>query len=436
MVFFIAHKALVHIVLKMYFCGRMRVEYFIAKKLHFKGDGKRRMSRPAVRIATAGIAVGLAVMLIAVSVVIGFKQEVSNQIVGFGSHIQVANYGSSTNYETEPIAPSDFILEVLRALPNILHVQEVATKPGIVKTDDDFHGVVLKGVNQSFDWGFFNRNLVAGDTLVYNDSLISNDVLISKSIANLLKLSVGDKFFTYFIAEPLRARKFTIRGIYQTTYAEFDNLFIMADIRHIQTLNFWDLNQISQLEILVDDFSKVDKVENDVFRSIANRYDGEGTFYQSRTIKELVPRVFEWLDMLDINAWVILILMLLVAGFNMISGLLILILERTNTIGMLKAMGAYNWSIRKIFLYQSLFLIGKGMLWGNLVGVSLILVQYFTHLIPLDAAMYYVSYVPVSVNIGYWLLLNIGTIILSLSMLIIPSYLITRIMPASAIRFD
>ena len=193
---------------------------------------------------------------------------------------------------------------------------------------------------------------------------------------------------------------------------------------------------MSQLEILVDDFSKVDEVENTVFRSIANRYDNEGTFYQSRTIKELVPRVFEWLDMLDINAWVILMLMLIVAGFNMISGLLILILERTNTIGMLKAMGAYNWSIRKIFLYQSLFLIGKGMLWGNIIGVSLILVQYFTHVIPLDASMYYVSYVPVSLNILFWFLLNVGTIILSLAMLILPSYLITRIMPASAIRFD
>ena len=422
--------------LKAYFCGCMRVEYFIAKRLHFNSDGKRKMSRPAVRIATAGIAVGLAVMLIAVSVVIGFKQEVSNQVIGFGSHIQVANYGNSTNYETEPIAPSDSILQVLRSLPHILHVQEVATKPGIVKTDNDFHGVVLKGVNKSFDWGFFSRNLVAGDTLVYNDTVLTNDVLISHSIANLLELSVGDKFFTYFIAEPLRARKFTIRGIYQTTFAEYDNLFIMTDMRHIQTLNYWDSNHMSQLEILVDDFSKVDEVENAVFQSVANRYDGDGSFYQSRTIKELVPRVFEWLDMLDINAWVILMLMLLVAGFNMISGLLILILERTNTIGMLKAMGAYNWSIRKIFLYQALFLIGKGMLWGNLVGVLLILVQYFTHIIPLEASMYYVSYVPVYLNVGYWLLLNVGTIILSLTMLILPSYLITRIMPASAIRFD
>lgn len=422
--------------LKAYFCGCMRVEYFIAKRLHFNSDGKRKMSRPAVRIATAGIAVGLAVMLIAVSVVIGFKQEVSNQVIGFGSHIQVANYGNSTNYETEPIAPSDSILQVLRSLPHILHVQEVATKPGIVKTDNDFHGVVLKGVNESFDWGFFSRNLVAGDTLVYNDTVLTNDVLISQSIADLLELSVGDKFFTYFIAEPLRARKFTIRGIYQTTFAEYDNLFIMTDMRHIQTLNYWDSNQMSQLEILVDDFSKVDEVENAVFQSVANRYDGEGSFYQSRTIKELIPRVFEWLDMLDINAWVILMLMLLVAGFNMISGLLILILERTNTIGMLKAMGAYNWSIRKIFLYQALFLIGKGMLWGNVVGVLLILVQYFTHIIPLEASMYYVSYVPVYLNVGYWLLLNIGTIVLSLTMLILPSYLITRIMPASAIRFD
>jgi len=414
----------------------MKVEYFIAKRLHFNGDANRRMSRPAVRIATAGIATGLAVMLIAVSIVVGFKQEVSNQVIGFGSHIQVANYGSSNNYETEPIAPSDSTLNVLRSVSHVLHVQEVATKPGIVKTDNDFHGVVLKGVNKSFDWDFFKRNLIAGDTLVYNDSVLTNDVLISQAIANLLQLHVGDKFFTYFIAEPVRVRKFRVRGIYQTTFADYDNLFIVTDIRHIQTLNHWDSNQVSQLEILVDDFSKVDEVENHIFQSISNRYDAEGVFYQSRTIKELVPRVFEWLDMLDINAWVILMLMLLVAGFNMISGLLILILERTNTIGILKAMGAYNWSIRKIFLYQSLFLIGKGMFWGNLVGVLLILLQYFTHVIPLEASMYYVSYVPVSLNLGYWILLNIGTIIMSLAMLILPSYLITRIMPASAIQFD
>ena len=425
-----------HIRLKVYFCSSMNLEYFIAKRLHFNGEGHRRMSRPAVRIATLGIAVGLAVMLVAVSIVVGFKQEVSNQIIGFGSHIQVANYGSSNNYETEPIAPSDSILTVLRSLPHVQHVQEVATKPGIVKTEDDFHGVVLKGVNNSFDWHFFKRNLVAGDTLVYNDSVLTNDVLISQAIANLLHLEVGDRFLTYFITDPVRARKFKVRGIYQTTFADYDKLFLITDIRHIQTLNHWDTTQMSQLEILVDDFSKVDEIENTVFRSIANRYDNEGTFYQSRTIKELVPRVFEWLDMLDINAWVILMLMLIVAGFNMISGLLILILERTNTIGMLKAMGAYNWSIRKIFLYQSLFLIGKGMLWGNIIGVSLILVQYFTHVIPLDASMYYVSYVPVSLNILYWFLLNVGTIILSLAMLILPSYLITRIMPASAIRFD
>ncbi|HQB69441.1 MAG TPA: ABC transporter permease [Paludibacteraceae bacterium] len=414
----------------------MKLEYFIAKRLHFKGEGQQRMSRPAVRIAMLSIAVGIAVMLVAVSIVVAFKQEVSNQVIGFGSHIQVSNYGSSNNYETEPIAPSDSILTILRSLPHVECVQEVATKPGIVKTDDNFHGVVLKGVNSSFDWQFFKRNLVAGDTLVYKDTALTNDVLISQAVANLLHLEVDDRFLTYFITDPVRVRRFTVRGIYQTTFADYDNLFLITDIRHVQALNLWDSTQMSQLEILVDDFSKVDDVEKAVFRSIANRYDKEGTFYQSHTIKELVPRVFEWLDMLDINARIILILMLLVAGFNMISGLLILILERTNTIGILKAMGAYNWSIRKIFLYQSLFLIGKGMFWGNIIGVSLILIQYFTHIIPLDASMYYVNYVPVSLNILYWFLINIGTVVLSLAMLILPSYLITRIMPAATIRFD
>ena len=425
-----------HIRLKVYFCSSMNLEYFIAKRLHFNGEGHRRMSRPAVRIATLGIAVGLAVMLVAVSIVVGFKQEVSNQIIGFGSHIQVANYGSSNNYETEPIAPDDSLLRVLRSLPHVDRVQEVATKPGIIKTSDDFQGIVLKGVNRSFDWSFFGGNLVEGDTLVYDSTHLTNDVLISQSVANLLELKLGDAFLTYFIGDPMRVRKFKVRGVYKTTFSDYDKLFIFTDIRHIQKLNQWDSTQMSQLEILVTDFKEVDKVEHAIFRATANHFDANGSFYQTRTIKELVPRVFEWLDMLDVNAWVILVLMLSVAGFNMISGLLILIFERTNTIGILKSMGANNWTIRKVFLYQSFFLIGKGVIWGNLVGVLCVGIQFFTHLIPLDASMYYVSFVPVSLSFGMWFLLNVGTVLLSVAMLVLPSYLITRIMPASAIRFD
>ena len=289
---------------------------------------------------------------------------------------------------------------------------------------------------RKYDWDFFNKSLVHGTLPTYNDSSISNEVLISKTIANLLQLKVGDSFFTYFMQENIRVRKFVICGIYQTNISEYDKNFIIADIKQIQRLNQWDKNQVSGLEMQVHNYKKLDDAYNEVFMTTANRFDDNGSTYYIQTIRDINPQIFGWLDLLDINTWVILVLMLSVAGFNIISGLLILILERTNSIGILKALGANNWSIRKVFLFQASFLIGKGMLWGNIVGVSICLIQYFTHLIPLDAEAYYISYVPVSLNIFYWLLINVGTAIISFTMLIAPSYIITRISPAKAIRFE
>ena len=414
----------------------MRANLFIARKLHFDESDNRRMSRPAVRIATVGIAVGLAVMLIAVAVVVGFKNEVGRQVIGFGSHIQITNYGNGNNYETLPIVPSAALDSVLRHTPHITPVQHIATKPGIVKTQSDFDGIILKGIDRRFDWTFFREHLVAGDTIALPDSAITNDVLISQTQARLLHLSVGDKFTTYFMTDPVRARRFTVRGIYATTFTEFDKMFILADIRHIRRLNHWHNGEISQIELMVDDFDRIDAIEREVFLAVAARTDSDGTLLQTRSIKKIVPRVFEWLDMIDMNAWVILALMLAVAGFNMISGLLIIILERTNTIGILKAMGARNSSIRHIFLYQAVFLIGKGMVWGNLVGVALILIQYYTHLIPLDAAAYYVDFVPVELHFWQWLVINIATLCITTLMLIVPSYIITKIQPAKSIKFE
>ena len=414
----------------------MRANLFIARKLHFDESDNRRMSRPAVRIATVGIAVGLAVMLIAVAVVVGFKNEVGRQVIGFGSHIQITNYGNGNNYETLPIMPSAALDSVLHHTPHITHVQHIATKPGIVKTQSDFDGIILKGIDRRFDWTFFREHLVAGDTIALPDNTITSDVLISQTQARLLHLSVGDKFTTYFMTDPVRARRFTVRGIYATTFTEFDKMFILADIRHIRRLNHWHNGEISQIELMVDDFDRIDAIEREVFLAVAARTDSDGTLLQTRSIKKIVPRVFEWLDMIDMNAWVILALMLAVAGFNMISGLLIIILERTNTIGILKAMGARNSSIRHIFLYQAVFLIGKGMVWGNLVGVALILIQYYTHLIPLDAAAYYVDFVPVELHFWQWLVINIATLCITTLMLIVPSYIITKIQPAKSIKFE
>ena len=414
----------------------MKFSFFIAKHFHYNQDKTQLVSKPAVRIATTGIAVGLTVIIIAVSVIIGFKKEIQNKVIGFGSHIQISNYDRNSSFETVPITINDSLLKNLRDLPSIKQVQTFGTKPGILKTNSDFTGVIIKGVGEEYDWDFLNKSLVQGTLPTYNDSSISNEVLISKTIANLLQLKVGDSFFTYFMQENIRVRKFVICGIYQTNISEYDKNFIIADIKQIQRLNQWDKNQVSGLEMQVHNYKKLDDAYNEVFMTTANRFDDNGSTYYIQTIRDINPQIFGWLDLLDINTWVILVLMLSVAGFNIISGLLILILERTNSIGILKALGANNWSIRKVFLFQASFLIGKGMLWGNIVGVSICLIQYFTHFIPLDAEAYYISYVPVSLNIFYWLLINVGTAIISFTMLIAPSYIITRISPAKAIRFE
>lgn len=414
----------------------MNFSFFIAKHFHYNQEKTQLVSKPAVRIATIGIAVGLTVIIIAVSVIIGFKKEIQNKIIGFGTHIQISNFDRNSSFETVPITINDSLLKNLNELPTIKRVQVFGTKPGIIKTATDFTGVILKGVGTDYDWDFLQNCLTVGTTPNYNDSTIGNEVLISKTIANMLQLKVGDDFLTYFMQENIRVRKFVICGIYQTNIAEYDNNFIIADIKQLQQLNRWDKNQVSGLEMQVHDYKKLDDAYNEVFMTTANRFDDNGSTYYIQTIRDINPQIFGWLDLLDINTWVILILMLSVAGFNIISGLLILILERTNSIGILKALGSNNWSIRKIFLYQSAFLIGKGMIWGNIIGVSICLIQYFTHIIPLDAEAYYISYVPVSLNPFYWLLINVGTAFVSLVMLIAPSYIITHISPAKAIKFE
>ncbi len=414
----------------------MNLGFFIAKHFQYNNDATQLVSKPSVRIATIGIAVGLTVIILAVSVIVGFKHEIQEKVIGFGSHIQISNFDRNSSFETVPVTVSDSLMNTLRKLTTIQHAQRFATKPAIIKTDSDFMGVILKGVGSEHDWAFLQKHLTAGATPQYNDTSLLNEVLISQTIANTLGLKVGDNILTYFMQENVRVRKFVVKGIYQTNIGEYDKNFIIADIQQIQQLNRWQTTQVSGLEMQVRDYKQIDKAYDEVFMTTANRFDDNGSTYYIQTIRDLNPQIFGWLDLLDINTWVILILMLSVAGFNIISGLLILILERTNSIGVLKALGANNWSIRKIFLYQATFLIGKGMLWGNIVGVSICLIQYFTHIIPLDAEAYYISYVPISLNPLYWLLINVGTAAVSVAMLIAPSYIITRISPARAIRFE
>lgn len=414
----------------------MNLELFIARKIHFSKQGERQATPPAIRIAMIGIALGLAVMILSVAIVIGFKKEVRNKVIGFGSHIQITNFDNNSSYQTMPIAVSDSFLVALKERSGIRHVETFATKPGILKTETDFQGIVLKGVDKQYDWSFFQKNLKEGEVFQLDSAKRSSNVIISRYLSDLVGLKVGDSFLTYFVEEDVRARKFHITGIYETGFADYDKLFVIADIRQVKRLNGWSDDQVSGVELLVDDYGQVDSLAENLYFELMDKQDREGNTYYVRSIKELNPMIFSWLEVLDINVVVILVLMLAVAGFTMISGLLIIILERTNMIGILKALGENNRSIRKIFLYVSFFLIGKGMLWGNVIGISLCLLQSYTHLIKLDSSIYYLDAVPVDLNVVSLALLNIGTLLVSMLMMLGPSYLITRISPAKSIRFE
>lgn len=414
----------------------MNLELFIARKIHFSKEGNRQVTPPAVRIAIVGVALGLAVMILSVAIVIGFKKEVRNKVIGFGSHIQITNFDNNSSYETTPIAVSDSLLQALREFPGIKHIEGYATKMGILKTDSDFQGVVLKGIDTDYDWSFFRNNLKEGELLTIDPKKTSTDVIISRYLSDLLGLKLGDSILTYFVQEDVRARKFNIVGIYETGFMDYDKLFVLADIKQIRRLNGWEKDEVSGLELLVDDYDKLDQVAEDLYFNLVEKQDRHGNTYFTRSIKEMNPMIFNWLDVLDVNVVVILILIFAVAGFTMISGLLIIILERTNMIGILKALGENNVSIRKIFLYISFFLIGKGMLWGNVVGIAICLIQSHFRIIKLDPSIYYLDAVPIDLSIVSLILLNIGTLCASMLMMLGPSYLITKIDPAKSIRFE
>ncbi len=414
----------------------MNLELFIAKRIYFSKEGERKATPPVVRIAMVGIALGLAVMILSVAIVIGFKKEIRNKVIGFGSHIQITNFDNNTSYESTPVAVSDTLLNHLKSFPGITHVEAFATKPGILKTDTDFQGIVLKGVDENYDWTFFRNNLKEGEIPVFDKDKTSTDVLISRYLANMLGLKVGDSFLTYFVGENIRPRKFHITGTYETGFVDYDKIFVMADIRQTRRLNDWDADEVSGLELQVDNYDHLDQIAEDLYFDIAEKQDRNGNSYYTRSVKEMNPMIFDWLDVQDINVVVILVLILAVAGFTMISGLLIIILERTNMIGILKALGECNTSIRKIFLYISFFLIGKGMIWGNVIGIALCLIQSFFHVVKLDPSIYYLDAVPIDLTVLSLVLLNVGTLAASMLMLLGPSFLITRIEPAKSIRFE
>lgn len=410
---------------------------FIAKRIYHSDEGKKEVSKPAVRIAMAGIAVGLAVMIASVSVIIGFKHQVRDKVVGLGSDLVITNFDIQKSYETIPIEANDSLLTVLRTTEGVKHLQRYSTKPGMIMTNDNFLGMVLKGVAEEYDWTFLRKHLVEGEIPNFSDSVATNRVLVSQTIANKLRLQTGDKLHTYYIeGKNVRARRLQVAGIYQTNFTMFDEMFLLTDLYTVNRLNNWKSGQVSGIELEAIDYDRLEWVKENLQAKVDMQNDRYGHTYYTQTVEETNPQIFAWLDVLDMNVWVILVLMTGVAGFTMISGLLIIILERTNMIGILKALGAGNLAIRHIFLSFSILLIGRGILWGNVLGLAFYFVQSQFKVFKLDPATYYVDSVPVEFNLWLWLLLNVCTLLISVLMLIGPSYLITRIHPAKSIRFE
>lgn len=415
----------------------MNWKYFVAKRIYHSDEGGKKVSRPAVRIAMVGIAIGLAVMIISVSVVIGFKHQVRDKVVGIGSDIFVSNFDVQGTYETLPVVVNDSLLNEIRGVDGVKHVQRYSTKPGMLMTGTDFSGMILKGIGSDYDTKFLKTNMLEGEVPVFSDTVSSQKVLISKTNATKLKLKVGDSFLSYYIEKDnIRARKLTISGIYQTNFSNYDDLFLITDLYTVNRLNKWKDDQVSGVEVEVNDYSRLNDIKDAIHEKVNIKADKYGSVYFTQTVEEANPDIFAWLGLLDMNVWIILILMIGVAGFTMISGLLIIILERTGMIGVLKALGANNWSIRTIFLNFSAFLIGRGMLWGNVIGLLVCFLQWQFHIVKLDPATYYVSYVPIELTIWIFLLLNVCTFLVSLLMLIGPSYLIAHILPVKSIRYE
>ncbi len=414
----------------------MNLPYFIAQKLI---KGRRQgtsFSRPINVIAIVGISTGLAVMILAVSILTGFKQQIREKIVGFGSHIQILNFDSNYSYETVPISTDQEFVPKIKGLPGVKHMQVFATKAGIIKTNDAIQGVVLKGIGSDFDWSYFKRNMVEGTSFTVNDSTRTNQIIISRKIADMLKLKTNDTISMHFIQDPPRMRRFTISGIYETSLEEFDKIYVFCDIGHIKRLNGWKDDQVSGFEVFIKDFDKLDQLTQEVRDLIGYKLTESDIKLKVTNIRIRYPQIFDWLNFQDLNVIIIIILMLVVAGFNMISGLLILILEKTNMIGILKALGSEDKVIRRVFIYQAAYLIVKGLFWGNLIGIGIAFLQLKTGLLTLNSSSYYIKTVPVNLDFIHILLLNAGTMAAIIIMLLIPSQLVSRITPVKAIRYD
>lgn len=405
----------------------MNTELFISRKILAKESFN--YSRPIIRIAILSIVLGISVMILSVAIVTGFQQEIRDKVVGFGSHLRITSFDSNKSYETQPISTRQEFYPDLK-VPNVRHIQVFAMKPGIIKTRDQIQGVALKGAGRDFDWDFFSNKIVEGDTPHFPEKETSDEVLVSKELSKMLKLNIGDELRMYFIiGNHQRGRKFRISGFYETGLADFDKKFIIGDIRHIQKLNGWEDDQVGGFEVLVNDFDQLNETGRKIYKEIPYNLNIE-------TITSLHPEIFDWLELQDMNVIIILIIMVAVASITMISTLLILILERTNMIGILKALGMKNRNIRRIFLYNASFIVVRGLVIGNALALLLAFIQEYFGVIKLQQESYFVSVVPVNLQIADLLWINAGTLLVCYLMMVVPSMVISRISPVRAIRFE
>ncbi len=403
----------------------MNTPFFIARRM---GAEKKNLTSIVRFIAIASITLGLTVMILAVAVVVGFQNEIREKVIGFGSHIQITNLDYNISYEANPVSKDNIDTKQLESLPSVVNVHAFGTKPGIIKTEDEIHGVIFKGVGSDYSWDFFAKRLIEGNIEHFNDTIRSDNIIISAYISRLLKLQTGDDVLVYFIQDPPRVRRLTISGIYETGLEELDRIFILGDLQHIRRLNNWDVDQVGGIGIVLNDYDQIQQTNNQVREIIPYNLD-------SRTINQLYPQIFDWLALLDMNVYVIIVIMIMVAGINMITTLLISVLEKTNLIGILKALGAGNIMVRRIFIYHAGFLIARGMVTGNILGIGLALLQKYLGIIKLSQESYFVDVVPIHINVPYILLLNVGTFLVCMAMLILPSYIISRVSPVKAITF-
>ena len=413
----------------------MNTELYIAKRL-LNGGSQKKSTGLMVSISIFGIALSVAVMIVAVAITTGFKKEIGHKATGFAADIQITNLdGNHSLYNMSPISAKQPFLDALHTLPDVRHVQQFCIKPAIMKSAEERQGIVLKGIGKDFEWDFFSKNMVEGTTFEVADSVISDKIIISKHIAKLLHLNLGDRVILFFIQDPPRSYPFTVSGIYNTGLVELDKVYALVDMKRLQRLDSWTADQISGFEIFIRDFDRIGQVTDDVFDIAGFRLSEDGSSLNVQNVREMYSQIFDWLSLQDTTVVIILLLMVLVAGFNMISGLLIIILERTSTIGVLKSLGACNRFIRRVFLYESAYFVGKGLLWGNIIALLLCWLQWKFGIITLDQESYFLDKAPISLNLLQLFMINIGAAAAILMMLILPSAIISKISPESTIKY-